>query len=449
MSFGFVISSIALICLVLLFSAPSAYGKYPRIIWGKHISGRLGEGFDVAVDSKGHCILTGNFFKRFSIGSTVVDYNSPGAFIIKFDPQSNVIWRKKLLGTNDMHLTKATVDNEDNVFVTGIFKNSLDFEGTKLNSTDQFNIFIAKYDSMGRLVWVKKASGQTYFYPSGIAADNLGNVLVSGTFQEKIDFSGQILRSQPYSNVFLAKYDNDGNVIWTRLIDNARAKDIAITDRGSVVVVGDFHRELTFGSQIIRSTSVLSNADIFIAKYDTDGNPLWCQKAGDKSYDYGYDVASDESGNIYITGRISSDIFIAKYNRKGKLLWDRRFVSASFGWGSGITTDLKSNCFITGYFRGLIKTSGTSASINSRRKILFVSKYTRRGHQTWQMRLDSTDDCRGQSIASDDSGNIFVTGSFRGELDIGSEVFKSKDSFDVFLLCISDHNKQKPDSQAE
>ena len=148
---------------------------------------------------------------------------------------------------------------------------------------------------------------------------------------------------------------------------------------GNVFITGLF-----FSSTITFGTTTLTNAgsmDIFIVKYDATGNVLWAKSAGGIYGERGQSVCTDASGNVFITGHFysptitvgtitltntnqtsdsTSDIFIVKYDASGNVLWAKSEGSGSNESGQSVCTDASGNVFITGSFYSVNLYIGTT-----------------------------------------------------------------------------------------
>jgi len=130
-------------------------------------------------------------------------------------------------------------------------------------------------------LWVEQAGGTDIDIGRAIATDGSGNSIVTGEFSGTATFGDTTLTSDGSNDIFIAKYDGDGNFLWVEQaggtdIDIGRA--IATDGSGNSIVTGEFRGTATFGDTTL--TSVGSSFDIFIAKYDGDGNFLWVVQAG-------------------------------------------------------------------------------------------------------------------------------------------------------------------------
>jgi len=266
-------------------------------------------------------------------------------------------------------------DGSGNVFLTGMFKASADFGDTTLTSAGDYDVFVAKHDAAGNVLWAKSAGGADTDYGYGVAPDGSGNVFLTGTFKDSADFGDTTLTSAGRYDVFVAKYEAAGNVLWARSAGGAGPKEgwgAATDGSGNVLVTGLFYTSASFGSTTLTS---VGDGDVFVAKYDTAGNVLWARSGGSASFDYGSGVATDGSGNVFVTGTAwdgaifggttltsagSTDIFVAKYDAAGNVLWARSAGGAASDSGWGAATDGSGNVLVTGDFRDSASFGGTT-----------------------------------------------------------------------------------------
>ena len=160
------------------------------------------------------------------------------------------------------------------------------------------------YGQSPTYLWAKRAGGTDTDKGSSVATDANGNILVTGVFySSSITFGTTTLTNAGGSNMYIAKYDAGGNVLWAKSAggtDSNGGYSIATDANGNIFVTGEFRNSsITFG------TTTLTNAgyyDIFIVKYDVGGNVLWAKSTGGTDWDEGRSVASDANGNILVTG---------------------------------------------------------------------------------------------------------------------------------------------------
>ena len=188
-----------------------------------------------------------------------------------------------------------------------------------------------KYDTSGNVTWAKSAGGTSNgSLGNSVATDATGNIYVTGYFgSPTVTFGTTTLTNAGIGNIFIVKYDSNGNVIWAKSaggIASDYANSVATDATGNIYITGFFSSSsITFGTTTLTNAG---NTDIFIAKYDINGNVICAKSAGGASNDQGNSVATDANGSTYITGRFASpsitfrtttltnlgtyDVFIAK-----------------------------------------------------------------------------------------------------------------------------------------
>ena len=146
-------------------------------------------------------------------------------------------------------------------------------------------------------------------------------------------------------------------------------------------------------------------------------------------------VANDSSGNFYVTGYTSggldgntnsggSDIFLVKYYDNGTKQWTKQLGTSSSDTGNEVTVDSSGNVYVTGYTQGGL--DGTNAGNSD----LFVVKYNSSGTKQWAKQLGTSSNDYATGVATDSSGNVYVTGNTSGELDGNT----NSGSTDIFLV---------------
>ena len=352
------------------------------------------------------------------------------------------------------------VDRFGNSYVTGQFRNTATFGPGQPNQTiltatgAQQEIFTAKYDTNGFLQWARRistAEGQG----NGIGVDAAGNVYVTGFFNLSGTFApgeGNQVILTPFGvkDIFLAKYDTDGNFIWAKQAGSTftdQAQAIAVDGLGNSYMTGRFADVATFGAgdanQTVLTVGNLSE-DAFIAKYNSNGLLQWAKQISGASSDQAFGIAIDGAGNSYVTGGFSltatfgageanqtqliapvggnTDIFVAKYNTSGLLQWAKRNGQGSHDRGFAIAADQAGNNYVTGFFQGSVvfgQGDPNQTTLNADLvEDIFIAKYNTNGALQWAKRAGSSGSEFGQGIAVDVFGNSYVTG-YGGFLTFG------------------------------
>jgi len=315
---------------------------------------------DTVMDSSGNIYATGDFSGTMTFGPGEVNETiltgagESDIFVAKFESGGALLWAKRAGGDTFEQATGIAVDSSGNGYVTGDFWGTAIFGPGEPNETTLTsvkgtrNIFVAKYDASGSLIWAKRAGGeQIYFgytYGDGIAVDGSGNSYVTGRFSGTAIFgSGEVNETTlTGEGLFVAKYDSNGALVWAKQAGGASPNGIAVDGFGNSYVTGVFHRTVTFGPGELNETTLTAGGwdNIFVAKYDPSGAFLWAKRAGGTTSDPGKGIAVDGSGNSYVTGSFSgtatfgagevneitlttagdNDVFVAKFGANKAVL---------------------------------------------------------------------------------------------------------------------------------
>jgi hypothetical protein len=272
---------------------------------------------------------------------------------------------------------------------------TLVFGNVNLIKRGSYDIFIAKYDAGGNVLWAKSAGGIQQDAGFGICTDSNRNVYVTGYFQYHAFFGSDTLIGNSYVNMFVAKYDSSGNKLWTKKADGtiSAAYDIGtgITADagGNVYITGYFRNSICLGNDTLGNAGANS---IFVAKYDSSGNALWGRGPGGTGSDYGAGIAADINSNIFVTGYFSSsflnfggipilnanvgytDIFVAKYDAGGNALWATNIGGPDYDYGMGLCTSIGDVVYVTGYFGSYTTNFGSTTLTNNGSYDIFLAK---------------------------------------------------------------------------
>jgi hypothetical protein len=260
----------------------------------------------------------------FDPGPGVDNHTSNGwydVFLSKFDSLGNFQWAKTWGGIDFDCGYGVAVDGSGNVYVTGCFEATIDFDpGPGVDnhtSNGYYDVFLSKFDSLGNFQWAKTWGGIDYDYGWGVAVDGSGNAYVTGLFYETVDFDPAAAGVDNHTSngsydVFLSKFDSSGNFIWAKTWGGSSGdcgNGVAVDSSGSAYVTGCFASTVDFdpGSGVDNHISN-GSVDVFLSKFDSLGAFLWAKTWGGNSDDNGYGVAADNSGNAYVTGFFYSTV---------------------------------------------------------------------------------------------------------------------------------------------
>lgn len=343
-------------------------------------------------------------------------------------------WARAATGSNTANV--VCTDASGNAYVAGYFVGGLTIGSDSVYDTNgpYQDVFIAKYDALGNMLWVRNSNG--YADVEGISADANGDIYLVGNFYNNSVSFGTTTLINPNpggqnSNIYFTKYDPMGNVIWAKNlggINNDLAAGVSTDAFGYVYVTGNFMGDsLTFGSVTVQH---IGSSDGFVAKFTAAGDAVWARNVGAPVSIGSVAVCTDATGSVIMTGYFqynymyvgslsslvsspySNNIFITKYDSSGQNHWIK-YAGNNYGISStGIAADTAGNVYVTGYYNDtIIWGTDTLASIGYQN--IFTAQYNASGAVMWAKSAGGHYVDQANGISTDAAGNSYVTGYFQ------------------------------------
>lgn len=470
--------------------------------WVRQIGGSHSDyGMDITTDNEGNILSTGHFSGNVDFDPGLGTHflsteSSPGVFsyncyISKVSTEGNFLWAKQIGGRFADLAYAVTTDNVGNIYVTGTFQDTVDFDPGvgiyTLSAGSGFDIFILKLDPNGNFIWAKNFeddfnTSNNYEVSFSIDIDIFGNVYTTGYFQGTVDFDPGLsafnLTSQGGSDIFIAKLNSTGDFVWAKQIGGVGediAYSITVDISGNIFTIGGFQDTVDFDPNIGTTELVSTDGfDIYINKLDSSGNFSWAKSfdgsnllGSNQSFFHinypSYAITTDILGNIYATGGFEdivdfdpssnienltsmggNDIFVIKLDIQGNLLWVNQLGGNGQDIGFSISTDNLGNVFMAGTFQNIadFDPKGGVYNISSMGDYdIFLHKLNTSGNFIWVKQIGGTGKDVAQSLHLDDEGNIYTTGFFSNTVDFDTDnsVFNttSNGERDIFVHKLS------------
>ncbi|MBO9633248.1 MAG: SBBP repeat-containing protein [Chitinophagaceae bacterium] len=457
------------VCITTLLSSFLFSGQLfsQAVLSARSIGSTLASGGDIytlgsTIDASGNIYLVGWFRAAVDMDpgpgvSHLISNGSEDCFLAKYSSSGGFLWAHSFGAANQDICRAVEVAPNGEVVITGNFQNSADFDPgpgvRRLTSNGYSDIFFAKFSSTGDLIFAHSIGGTTNDNPYGLALDASGNIFLTGTLTSAtVDFDPgpgvSTLSKIGTVDTWVARYDNNGNHIWSFNIGAAGSTQVnayrmILSPDGNLAITGYFTGgPIDFnpgaGSNTLTSKGI---SDIFVARYNLSGAYVSGFSVGGTGTDLSYGIAADATGNIYIAGQFEdvvdfnpgtavnnltskglADIFLAKYTAAGDYVYAKGIGSATGNEvANTLIVDGAGNPVITGNFAGTVDfdpgTPVVNLISNNGSVDVFVVKFTSAGAFSWAKSFGGIYNDQVYTLAKDASNNINIAGYFQNTVD--------------------------------
>ena len=343
----------------------------------------------IAVDNAGNSISCGWFegvvdFDPGDFSAVSSSQGAKDAFIVKLNGQGVYQWHYAIGSSQDDLAYDVDVDGVGNVYVTGEFRGTVNFNpagSTTLTAFNGYNSFVLKIAADGNFEWVRKFGGTNSGYESGraIDVDASGNIVSSGVFYGAVDFNpGAGINELNFSNsyaCYVSKLTTTGDFVWAKGFPGFYTNPVEIKQDGTsnVFIVGTFYSNVDFDPGMASFTLVGQYYDTFITKLNSLGDFVWAKHFTSSSTCNTTEIEFDAAGNIYGVGHhngttdfnpdlVATEIvsapsgswrpFLVKLNSLGMLQFVKQLSPNAVGTAQALEFDNQGNMLIAGTFYG-------------------------------------------------------------------------------------------------
>ncbi|MEW5846491.1 MAG: hypothetical protein AB1777_09555, partial [Bacteroidota bacterium] len=379
--------------------------------------------------------------------------------------QNGWVWLKQFTQSpnpnqaNELDIYQIRYAESGNIYVLGSYKSHFILDGNTYNgypdqSSTKLDIFLAKLNAAGNVVWVRTMGGSEGDQPDDLVIDAQENAYVSGFFQGTCDFgSGNTLTSSGGNDGFMVKYNSSGTFQWVRkaaygISGNERISAITIGKDGNLYVAG-MSQSSSFtvgdGTNGQSYTNADSNRDLFLASFTPSGNYRWSRQIpGNNNSALFRAIAVDETNNLFVGGALggtltidgtpytsagSGDIILVKASTiDGSAIWVRKGGSTSDDQLNSIVV-YDNFAYLIGYIQGTGTIDSTATQQSSQftpagSNDIFLAKYNLEGRMIWKKTIGSAGGDVGYGLNV--FNNILVaTGYFSNSIDFNLNTITS------------------------
>ncbi|MCI0540375.1 MAG: SBBP repeat-containing protein [Verrucomicrobiales bacterium] len=276
----------------------------------------------IAVDQDGNVYVTGSFEASATFASTLLSaVVGEGLFLVKYDSKGDIVWisqSESPEGKASVTAVDVAADASGNSYVTGSLVGTVKLGDASISNTGAATVYLAKFDPSGKSVWIHAGYGSG----AGLSVDvdSSGNSYITGVFRKgEAGFGDKALPGSGEDDIFIAKYDSGGELQWAKRPGSSyydTGWSISVDSAGNSYVAGFLAPSAKFDSQVPQGFGGL---DIFVAKYNTSGGVIWTKTAGGDGDNVAYGIAADRAGNLYVTGAINGSARFDQQTASGKL----------------------------------------------------------------------------------------------------------------------------------
>lgn len=389
--------------------------------------------------------------------------------LARYTPALSALWQRRFA---DSTLGSVAVSAGGDVLLAASSTGDVDFGGGPLKSAGNAtqDVTVARLDASGKHLWSHRWGDAAEQFANAVAVDAQGDAIVTGGYAGSLAIGpGAPLSSASATSIFLAKLDPAGAPIWSKsfgsLATPAMGTSVTVDGAGDILLTGYFRGTLDLGGPVLVSQG---DSDVFIAKLDASGTPLWSRAFGGTGADRAFSVAVDEAGSVFACGAFRglvtfgalppiaspslNDVsgFLVKLSATGAPLWVLS-QSEPAGMAAGtdqidydVEVDAEGNVLLTGAASGTTifdaANPGTSARLAAGAADAFVAKYDPQGALIWAKLLGDASPQVGASIAKGPLGTVWSTGYFTGSITVDAAppvTLTSAGGIDVFLTRLS------------
>jgi hypothetical protein len=439
-------------------------------------------GYDLAVDAAGNTYLVGIFSGTadFDPGNGVSNLTSAGGqdiYVVKLNSNGAFQWVKQMGGTSNEKGRNIELDNSGNIYIAGVYNGDGDYDpGTGVTTlvhsgSDTYeDVFVAKLNSSGDLLWAIGIGGTERDYVYGMDCDPSGNVYFTGYFSGTMDFDPgtgsatySVFGGSGYDS-YVCQLNSAGDFVWVKIFGGSAfqsGKNIEIDADGNIYSTGTFGNTVDFDpGPGVTNISTSNLQDIYISKLNASGDFVWVRTINGTSNGNPMAIVTDETGSVYTAGAFQgtfdfdpgsgthnltcstvSNAYVSKLDMNGNFLWAQQQVSENTGSNYQPWIDSQGNLYVIGVYSGITDVDGGTGVSNMSAvgaTDIFLLKLNANGSFITAKSIGGGSYDNSFALGLDAAENIYIGGNFMNtcDFDPGTAVVNQSASgaSDLFVL---------------
>jgi hypothetical protein len=392
----------------------------------------------IATAPDGSYFLAGEFIDTVAFGTkSLVSAGGTDIFVVKNSSLGEPVWSFRFGGSDDDYIRDILLDQDGNILITGYFYGTVQIGPDHYTSYGSQDVYVAKFNADGSYLWSYRAGGPMADYTASSSVCQGKDIVISGYYYDSISFGDTTLTAVNGSDIYLARIDGAGDLIWLSGAGGSSSDQAnsAVTDPdGNFLIAGSFYYDISFPDTVITTTNPVG---VFIAKYSPDGRFERVMQLNGTSLTNEILVTAAASGSLYISGAFSGDlsfgdivfsagefnqdIYLARYDGSFGLQWARHAHSISSDQVTSLETDSYDNLYLAGHYLDTIHFGNLvlpyTLCCGSRE--IFIVNYSAAGDVLWGERISGTR-AKVQAIDLNPQSQLFVAGLFTEEMTLGN-----------------------------
>ena len=378
-------------------------------------------------------------------------------------------WAKTTGGSNDQYTRKTVTDNNGNLYALGHFKYpEIFFNNITLTTTYSRALFVSKYNSNGDVVWAKKIESVGGLTQRTLSIDKDNNLIVGGTVNiynsnSDVSFdSGKLILNftTNFSRnklFFIAKFDTDGNILWAKNNQgNSEPISIEVDDANTIYCLGSFESSTVIFDGI--SLNNLGQPDIFITKYNENGNVAWAKSFGGSGHESPKQIIKNSDGSFTVIGCFGSptitfenttltnnsgafNLFIIKIDSEGNLISAINGGLVPNDYSDFLKLDKNDNFYLYGYFETPTIMIGGTELTKIGDTDIYIAKYNTNGILSWAKNFGNIG-CNSNltDITTDSNRNIYLAADFTSPtFTLGNSTYINDGYYTSLILKLNEN----------
>ena len=408
----------------------------------------------VATDSSGNVYVAGSFSGNpdfdMGPGTAICIGQSAEGFVAKYSASGGFRWVNPIVGPQEQYITGMTVDADGNVLACGLFYGVTTF-GTGFSvsgssSSNGYDGFIMKLDTLGQGQWVKTFTGQYGPHFRAVATDSSGAAIVVGRLQDStVDFDpgpGSAPITAVNSNSVIVKLNSNGTYAWSAAFQNGEASDVTTDPSGNIGLTGLYGYTVDFDPSPVVADLTSSGACIYVLSLSPTGSYRWARSMpyADNSGSY-FDasVAADDTGSVYVSALFTGsrdldptsgvdtkssigglwDSYVTKMSSAGDYRWTAVIGGTAEETPSDLVTTPNGGLYLSGWFNDRLRLSvdaGPVELVSAGGNDAFMVTIAPTGAPASSRRYGGSSSDTASGIAIGIGGNVILAGVFNDAL---------------------------------